>query len=202
MTNDSFSGADDVEAALLTVGELLLEEGERYAIVVVGGAALQLLGVIARTTGDVDMIAFADPPTSRGRLLRPPVDLPAPLQRAIFAVARDRNLPNQWLNAGPAGQWDLPSPLPLGFESRITWRSFGALEVGIAGRLDCISLKLEAAADNLDQPGGQRHLADLIALAPTQEEFEFAAQWVKGNNDTGFHPKVDHVASLLRDRSR
>lgn len=150
---------------------MLQEEGERYAIVVIGGAALQLLGVISRSTGDVDMVAFADPPASRIRLLRPPT----------------------------------PLPLPPGFESRLTWRSFGALDVGIPGRLDCISLKLDAAADFLDtaQPTSNRHFADLVALAPTHDEFERAAQWVKGNTDDGFHPRVDHVVSLIsHDRSR
>ena len=205
MSENGFSGADDVEAALWTVGELLREEGERYAIVVIGGAALQLLGVISRTTGDVDMIAFADPPTTHTRLLRPPAHLPPPLQRAILAVARDRNLPRNWLNAGPAGQWNLPSPLPPGFESRVTWRSFGTLDVGIPGRLDFISFKLEAATDqfNAAKPTGNRHYVDLVALSPTPDEFEFAARWVKGNNDDGFHLRVDHVVSLItHDRDR
>jgi hypothetical protein len=82
---------------------LLEEAGERFAIVIIGGAALQLLGVIIRNTRDVDVIAFAEPPTTRARLARPAAHLPAPLQRAILAVAKDRNLPENWLNAGPAG---------------------------------------------------------------------------------------------------
>jgi len=53
-TRSDFTRGDDVEAALLTVGELLQEEGERFAIVVIGGAALQLLGIISRSTGDVE----------------------------------------------------------------------------------------------------------------------------------------------------
>jgi hypothetical protein len=199
LSNDPFSGDDDVAAALLAVGELLQASGAQYAVVVIGGAALQLLGVISRTTGDVEMIAFVAPGATRTQLIRPPAQLPAPLQRAILAVAKDRNLPPDWLNTGPAGQWDLPSPLPPGFENRVIWRSFAALDVGIAHRRDCISLKLEAAADHLDtgHPTSNRHFLDLVALAPTQNEFEVAANWVKGNNDSEFHAKVDYVVSLI-----
>jgi hypothetical protein len=197
----NFSGPSDVKDALLSVGELLQEEGERFAIVVIGGAALQLLGVISRSTGDVDMIAFADPHTTPAQLSRPPAQLPAPLQSAILAVAKDRNLPDNWLNAGPAGQWNLPTPLPPGFANRVSWQSFAALDVGIPGRLDFICFKLEAAADqlNTDRPTNNRHFADLEALAPTADEFDVAARWVKANNDDEFHLKVDHVVSLITD---
>jgi hypothetical protein len=204
MPQTDFTRPSEVEAALLTVGELLQVEGKRFAIVVIGGAALQLLGVISRSTGDVDMIAFADPPATHARLVRPPAPLPAPLQRAILAVAKDRNLPENWLNAGPAGQWNLPSPLPPGFESRVSWRWLAALDVGIPGRLDFICFKLEAAADqlNTDRPRNNRHFADLEALAPTPNEFDVAARWVKGNNDAGFHVQVDYVVSLIDARGR
>jgi hypothetical protein len=197
-----FTGPSDVEDALQSVGELLEEAGERFAIVIIGGAALQLLGVISRNTRDVDVIAFAEPPTTRARLARPAAHLPAPLQRAILAVAKDRNLPENWLNAGPAGQWNLPSPLPPGFESRVAWRSFAALDVGIPDRLDFIGFKLEAAADQLNtqEPNSNRHFNDLQALAPTPDEFEVAARWVKANNDDGFHRKVDHVVSLITEK--
>lgn len=173
-TTPDFTGPTEVEAALLTVGELLEQEGERFAIVIIGGAALQLLGVISRSTGDVDMIAFADPPATHARLVRPPAQLPPALTRAILAVAKDRNLPKNWLNADPAGQWNSPSPLPPGFETRVTWRSFAALDVGLPGRLDFICLKLEAAADQLNtkQRTSNRHFIDLEALAPTPGEFE------------------------------
>jgi hypothetical protein len=203
-TKSDFASADDVEAALLTVGELLQEEGERFAIVVIGGAALQLLGIISRSTGDVDMIAFADAPTrEEGRLVRPPRPLPAALDRAIRAVSRDRNLPENWLNSGPAGQWNVPFPLPPGFESRLTWRSFAALDVGVPGHLDFVCFKLEAAAD---QPtSNSRHFKDLEALSPSSDELHIAAGWVKQNNaDTGdYHAIVDRVIALvLRDHRR
>jgi hypothetical protein len=146
------------------------------------------------------MIAFADTPTRDGRLVRPPRPLPAALDRAIRAAAKDRNLPENWLNAGPAGQWNVPFPLPPGFESRLTWRSFAALDVGVPGHLDFVCFKLKAAAD---QPtSNSRHFRDLEALSPSSDELRVAVGWVKQNNaDTGdYHAIVDHVVELvLRD---
>jgi len=195
MKKNDFSIAGEVEGALLTVGELLREDGQRFAIVVIGGAALQLLEVIDRSTADVDVIAFADEPTERINLVRPPQPLPISLERAIRAVARDRNLPENWLNTGPAGQWNVPTPLPPGFETRVTWRSFTALDVGIPDRLDFVCFKLEAAADHLGTIN--RHFSDLEALAPTLDELRFASDWIKGNNADDYHATVDRVVSLV-----
>jgi hypothetical protein len=54
----------EIEAALRAVGELVEAAGEYYAIVIVGGAALNLLGIVERSTRDVDILAFAKPTTT------------------------------------------------------------------------------------------------------------------------------------------
>jgi hypothetical protein len=73
----------DLEQALHRVGELLDAEGEEYAIVILGGAALNLLGVVERPTTDVDILAFARPATPAPTGVREPPDpLPEPLVRA------------------------------------------------------------------------------------------------------------------------
>ncbi len=41
---------DDIDVLLQAVGELLEYEGEHIGIVVVGGASLNLLGLVSRTT--------------------------------------------------------------------------------------------------------------------------------------------------------
>jgi hypothetical protein len=46
------TGKSEIEKALRGVGEILASEGLAYAIVVVGGAALNLLGIVERTTTD------------------------------------------------------------------------------------------------------------------------------------------------------
>ena len=55
------TGSADVEQALGLVGELLAAEGHEYAVTILGGAALNLLGIVERTTTDVDILAFATP---------------------------------------------------------------------------------------------------------------------------------------------
>ncbi|MFP3948181.1 MAG: hypothetical protein ACLFWG_05575, partial [Longimicrobiales bacterium] len=52
---------DRIRRALSAVGELLEADGERIAVVVTGGATLNLLGILERTTTDVDVIARAEP---------------------------------------------------------------------------------------------------------------------------------------------
>ncbi|HVH08418.1 MAG TPA: DUF6036 family nucleotidyltransferase, partial [Gemmatimonadales bacterium] len=64
MPRRQLGGSADIEQAFRRVGELLEAAGHSYAIVIIGGAALALLDVVARTTRDVDILAFA---TRRGR---------------------------------------------------------------------------------------------------------------------------------------
>ncbi|MBL0171914.1 MAG: hypothetical protein IPP90_14570 [Gemmatimonadaceae bacterium] len=54
------SGSSDINEALTLVGELLAAEGHQYAVTILGGAALNMLGIVERATSDVDILAFAD----------------------------------------------------------------------------------------------------------------------------------------------
>jgi hypothetical protein len=195
MVPRSLSSSADIELALLRVGELLAAAGEPQAIVIVGGAALGLLGVVTRATRDVDILAFARP---GGRdawtLVPPPAPLPESLAAAIGTVGRDSGLADDWLNTGPALQWK--QGLPPGLATRIEWRQYAALRVGLVGRKDLIWFKLFAAAD--DRPEG-RHGRDLGALDPTDAELEEAAGWVK-RQDAGpaFPGLVDDVVNHVR----
>jgi hypothetical protein len=49
----------EIEGALGAVGELLAAERAEIGIIVVGGTALNLLGIVERTTRDVDVLAIA-----------------------------------------------------------------------------------------------------------------------------------------------
>src|SRR5690349_20691535 len=122
-----------LEPALAAVGDLLAAEKSEVALVVVGGATLNLLGLVDRTTQDVDVIALASKPIGVvPARLAPPDPLPDPLQRAILRVARDFGLTPDWINTAIARQWTqgLPSWLP----HDITWRRYGGLHVGLVGR--------------------------------------------------------------------
>lgn len=91
--------AQAIERALAAVGELLAADGEAYAIVVTGGATLNLLGIVDRATSDVDVIAQASRDETGMLHLRQAEPFPAPLGRAIRTVARDLDLDEDWMNA-------------------------------------------------------------------------------------------------------
>lgn len=152
---------------LAALAEQLRSLGDQLEIVVIGGSALTALGLIRRATRDVDLLAIAEDGE-----LRPAEPLPDALRTARDRVARDFDLDENWLNAGPTGllKWGLPA----GFMTRIVTRRYGqALTVHFAGRIDQIHFKLFAM---VDQAGG-RHEADLRALHPTAAELIAAARW-------------------------
>jgi hypothetical protein len=162
----------DIVLALTRVGELLAAAGQPTAIVVLGGAALNLHGYVRRATADVDVVALAQGNT----ISAPPEPLPEPLRNAVRAVARRMQLPEDWLNTVAALQWR--QGLPPGLADRLEWRAFGgALRVGLVSRYDLIFFKLYAAADE-NSPRGV-HFRDLISLAPTQDELAAAAAWIR-----------------------
>jgi len=166
-------------AALRALGEILASQGEHAAVVVVGGTALIMQGFVARATRDVDVIAISrDPPERERKAIEPPEPLPESLLRAISRVARDYNLPDDWMNTTVGLQWK--TGLPPGFEERIHWGQYDGLWLGLADRYDLIFLKLYAAADS--EGPASVHYQDLMALQPTNEELADAARWVRSQD--------------------
>jgi hypothetical protein len=192
----SLASGSEIENALQKLGELLALESQKYAIVVLGGAALNLLGIVERVTTDVDILAFAHSVGGKTMgLLEPPEPLPEPLVRAARTVARDLGLESEWLNTGPALQWR--SGLPPGIEQRIRWRRYAALQVGLVDRFDLIFFKLYAAADS--EGPGSVHYQDLLALKPNAEELDAAASWVKTQDaSTHFHRVLQAVVNHVQ----
>ena len=185
--------------ALERLGAVLQGRGLAYRLVVVGGAALDLRGVLGRTTTDVDIIAIVDEGRP-GVLLAPPDPLPAPLLDAVRRVADDLALAPDWLNARVAAQGDT-SRMPNGMIDRLEWREFGGLGIGIAGRFDLIALKLHAAVDNGDIRS--KHYQDLLRLAPSEQELMAATSWVI-EQDAGdnFAQLVHQVVARVRHDTR
>ena len=182
--------------ALEAVGERLASDGVTCALVVVGGAALNLLRIVDRPTIDVDVLASVG---SDGETLQPPDPLPEALRRAVVAVAHDRGLADDWVNTAVADQWRFG--LPPGLGERLTWESFGGLRVGLVGRRDLVCLKLYAS---VDQTGPDNvHVRDLLALRPTDAELAAAAGWVRAQ-DAGpdFQAVVDRVEAYVKDALR
>lgn len=185
-------GAIPLERALTALGELLAADGEDARLVAVGGAALRLLGLVDRTTTDVDVIARV-PVAASGRNVQHPEPLPVPVVRAAAAVARDLGLPSDWLNTEIAAQWRMG--LPPGLGDDLTWLRFGGppggLELGLVGRQTLVTLKLFASVDRGPQ---SVHFQDLRALAPTRAELDAAAAWVRTQDESPvFGDMVDQV---------
>ena len=163
---------NQLEKALKLLGDFLEVEAFHAQLIVCGGAALSITGKVIRTTNDVDVLALL----SDGEVVnaRP---LPAPILEASHKVARALGLQLNWLNEGPADQ--IRFGFPDGLKDRLQSVKFGAvLTVLFIGRLDQIHLKLFAAVDQ----GMGKHVEDLLALEPTEEEIRIAALWVSGQD--------------------
>ncbi len=139
--------------------------------VVCGGSSLLMKGLVARTTRDVDIIAYISTKDKPGALQYASV-IPDFLANAALRVAADLGLDANWLNTGPRNL--LQYGLPEGFIDRLHTKHYGnKLTVSFIDRLDQIHFKVYAAVDT----GPGRHVNDLLALQPTGEEIELAAKW-------------------------
>jgi len=188
-------GRSGIEDALALVGERLAHAGAPVTIVIVGGAAMNLLGFVDRPTIDVDVLAGVGP----GGALAPPDPLPEELVAAVRAVARDRGLLERWINTAVADQWRFG--LPPGLEERIHWRRFTGLTVGLVDRRDLVFFKLYASADQVGPESV--HVRDLLALQPSVAELEEAARWVCAQDPSpDFHAVVAKVVSYVHDALR
>ena len=169
------------------LGEQLAARGEQFGLVVIGGSGLLALGLTSRVTRDVDVVALI----SGGRVLANPRPLPPALIEARDQVARDFNLPEDWLNATPADLLDFG--LPDGFVDRLERRDYGqALSVHLASRFDQIHFKLYEMVDQ----GAGKHEADLRALEPNRDELLAAAGWTRTHDPSeGFREQL--VAALV-----
>jgi hypothetical protein len=126
--------------------------GTSAEIVVAGGSALVLLGIVDRSTADADTVS------SRPKL--------STFAREVAAVAEELGLAPSWLNDEVTAYRDL---LPPDFPSRtVALGTFGQLTVRVLGRGDLILMKMAA--------GRPRDLDDLQVLAPTAEEVMFVDQ--------------------------
>lgn len=146
--------------------------GQTVSLVVCGGTALTALGLVSRTTKDVDVLGLAKEPGNEGIEVQRIRRFPEFLEKAAEKVERDFGLQKNWLNLGPAPQVD--TGLPDGLTTRLVKRDFGRyLTVYFISRLDQIHFKLYAAVDRDDY-----HTEDLLKLKPTQVEIEMASRWI------------------------
>jgi hypothetical protein len=156
--------------------------GLRFEAVVIGGSALALLGVVARETRDVDVLAPA---------------LPAAIVQAARGFAgrqrgRGVELMDDWLNNGPIQLGDV---LPAGWQRRVRPLFDGAaLSLTTLGRADLLKAKLFALCDR------GTDLGDCVAMAPSAADLAEAAPWVAQQDGNPGWPA--HVADTLADLGR
>jgi len=160
-------GIDRLGQALEALGEVLAARNLRYDLVAVGGSGLLLLGLIARSTRDLDVIAVV----SNGAYEKAQ-PLPEELRRAVRDVGELMDIGAEWLNGAPADLLDLG--LPAGFQQRTVTKTYGPLTIRLASRIDQVFFKLYAAVDN---GPGSKHFQDLRELAPEPEELLAAGRW-------------------------
>lgn len=173
---------DAADRLFVALGEQLAAAQERYELVVIGGSGLLALGIIERSTRDVDLLALRS-----GDKLDSAKPLPKKLATARDRVARDFSLPSDWLNPGPTDLLTLG--LPDGFIDRLERRNYGdSLSVYLASRYDQIHFKLYALVDQ----GPGKHEDDLRTLSPTEEELLAAAHWSRS------HDPSEGYAQMLR----
>ena len=179
-----------LDGAMSLLGNLMVaRKRSPIHLVVCGGSALIALNLVTRTTKDVDVLATLD----HGQLncARP---LPGWLLEDANAVRTELNLPDNWLNDGPADENLFRLGLPAGVAGRLVQREFGpALQVSFISRYDQIYFKLYAAADQ-----GGRHFTDLKKLSPTAEELLAAARWTFTQDiSEGFRQIIGEVLQAL-----
>lgn len=149
-------------------GFLREQNADPVDLVVCGGSSLIALGLVGRTTRDVDVMALRNPD---GKLIgsKP---LPAAVAQAVRRVADMLGLAEDWLNAGPADQ--IKTGFPEGMVARLHPMRYGRhLTIHFIDRYDLIHFKVCAAVDT----GPGRHADDLLAMKPTPEEMRNAAKW-------------------------
>jgi hypothetical protein len=177
-----------LEGALNVLGQLLADRGLHYEVAAIGGGSLLLLGLIDRTTKDLDLVALV-----KGRELFSANPLPPPLVQAAEEVGRALDLGKDWLNIGPASLLEMG--LPSGFISRLHIRKYRGLVLYLADRFDQICFKLYAS---VDQGPHSKHFADLHALTPTLDELYRAKNWcitqdVSANFEKDINQVIENV---------
>lgn len=172
----------DPRTTIAAFDAFLAARGRQAELIVVGGAALALLGVVMRPTRDCDV-------------LLPPLDADLADLARVFArvrTAAGHPLDQAWLNNGPAS---LAQALPEGWRGRLQVVFQGAsLRLQTLGRRDLLAAKLWALCDR------GTDLGDCLALRPTAEEIAALHPWLLAQDIGPQWP--EHVAAVLTDLGR
>ena len=147
----------DIKKTIESFDNYLAQKGEHFDAVIVGGAALNLLSVTSRVTQDIDVLD--------------PGALPQKIKAYAEDFAKDKNLPPNWLNTGPA---DLVNHLPDGWQDRKQPVFSGkAINLETLGADELLLSKCWAYLDR------ERDKEDIISMKPSEKELEEVAKLIK-----------------------
>jgi hypothetical protein len=159
----------------------LAEKGRGLSLnaVIIGGAALGLLGVVSRETRDCDVLF----PALTGEIRE------ASRKFAAFYRQQGHDLVDDWLNDKPSSLVDV---LPHGWRDRLRNVFEGrVVTLKTLSRMYLLRSKLFALCDRgLD-------LQDCIGLAPTNEELSEITPWLEEQDGNPDWP--EHVRRTLAD---
>lgn len=169
----------DPKTVIAEFDQFLAIRSLHFEAVIIGGAALALLGIISRQTRDCDIL---DP-------IVPDNILNAAKEFATSSRHSGQFLQSNWFNHEPHS---LSKLLPEGWQRRLQIAFQGkALVLHTLGRKDLLCTKLFALCDR------GTDLADCIALNPALNEIEEVIFWVHEQDTNADWPK--HVTSVLTD---
>ena len=164
---------EEIEWALSTLSRrMALTGAEDLEVLCCGASALCVLGLLSRSTMDVDVLGII----SDEKEVIPCEHFSLEMEAAIAASGRELGLPDDWFNGSASTL--LQQTLPTGAleRSKKHRQEFGpCLVVRFLDRMDQVALKLFAAMDPKD---GQRHLRDLEDISPTRSEITHAITWM------------------------
>lgn len=172
----------DPRTTIQAFDAFLARRGLALDVVIVGGTALGLLGLISRPTRDCDVLYPRVPESIRQ----------AAQEFALECRHAGEALADDWLNDGPAS---LVDDLPEGWDARLQIAYRGqAVTLRTLGRLDLLRSKLFALCDRaIDLP-------DRLALCPSKAELVELMPWLEARDANPDWPA--HVRATIVDLGR
>lgn len=173
---------------------LEFEEVGSVELLVCGGTALGLQGLIHRETLDVDVLGSWDSGLVEVVYQE---EFSEKVKSCIKRVAGNHSeLPEDWVNLGPRKL--IGEGLPVGFENRIKTKKYGkTLTIHLLAREDLIPLKLYAASDRT-RKRPEVDIGDLRVMKATFQELESALDWMrKLKNYEEMKPDIQNALERL-----
>lgn len=161
--------------------QFLSENDEEFEMIIIGGGALVLLGIISRSTRDIDCLS---------------PEIPAKIKKLSeeFAKNSGLSLNKDWLNNGPQS---IVNDLSPGWRDRLQLAFKGeSITLHTLSRIDLIKTKISAMCARGSD------LNDVINLKPTLSELTETRSWLLSfdNNDQKWSKIVDSNIDILKKK--